>query len=443
MGKELNRGLSFDVMWESVSGALSREVRETYGWLSIKLDGKLVTHVLDTRTMSARNEILVSLYPMAMWFANCWWRLLWESTPREPRLDRSFGWRMAHELVAAGDGFAWPRLVFEADGESVVISAYQTDDAAEPIRYLNYRESVVAASDFETQIEAFIQDVIKRLEDQGIGNSDLHELWSDVVAERNDQWVGQVRRLEAELGCDPEEGPIETIRLLKEHLDSIGDAATDELASALALDIDPDTTAGQLFAVTERPGLVGRLEAKLDGLAKIGFNSLVAGRQGWDLAAEARRRFDFGSGPIDNERLGSILGITGTEVVSSGVDSPSLGVGIRKGGSDKVELYFRARKPIGREAGRRFDAVRFWADTICAPPKDHWLPVTSSKTARQKFQRAFAAEFLCPFDSLQEKLGGDYSYESLEDAADTFKVSYKVVQSHLSNHGIVEFESRT
>jgi hypothetical protein len=42
-------------------------------------------------------------------------------------------------------------------------------------------------------------------------------------------------------------------------------------------------------------------------------------------------------------------------------------------------------------------------------------------TARQKFQRAFAAEFLCPINSLVEYLSEDFSDTALEDAALRFR----------------------
>lgn len=50
----------------------------------------------------------------------------------------------------------------------------------------------------------------------------------------------------------------------------------------------------------------------------------------------------------------------------------------------------------------------------------------------------FAAEFLCPIDTLVDVLKGDYSESAQEEAAEHFKVSEKTVGSLLANHGYIE-----
>jgi Zn-dependent peptidase ImmA (M78 family) len=74
---------------------------------------------------------------------------------------------------------------------------------------------------------------------------------------------------------------------------------------------------------------------------------------------------------------------------------------------------------------------------LIASVTDQWLPTTDAKTVRQKIQRAFAAEFLCPIASLKYWLQGDYSLESIEDAGAYFDVSPLAIRSHLANHGLI------
>src|SRR5208282_5906654 len=85
---------------------------------------------------------------------------------------------------------------------------------------------------------------------------------------------------------------------------------------------------------------------------------------------------------------------------------------------------------------RRFEAARFIADYLCAP-QDRWLPITDAATARQKVQRAFAAEFLCPIESLRAYLGNEFLPEAFEDAAEHFGISEMAVISHLANHHLI------
>jgi Zn-dependent peptidase ImmA (M78 family) len=49
-------------------------------------------------------------------------------------------------------------------------------------------------------------------------------------------------------------------------------------------------------------------------------------------------------------------------------------------------------------------------------------------------QRAFAAELLCPFEALEEKLAGDLSADAREDAARYFNVSERAVTTVLVNN---------
>ncbi len=60
---------------------------------------------------------------------------------------------------------------------------------------------------------------------------------------------------------------------------------------------------------------------------------------------------------------------------------------------------------------------------------------------RQKLQRAFAGEFLCPFAKLSEVLDGDFSDDAIQDAARDFNVSVLTVQTLLANHGLIGRET--
>lgn len=64
-------------------------------------------------------------------------------------------------------------------------------------------------------------------------------------------------------------------------------------------------------------------------------------------------------------------------------------------------------------------------------------PATRASTYRQKAQRSFAAEFLSPFEQVEEELTGDYSPEALQDVAERFNVSYLTIETLLKNHGLI------
>jgi hypothetical protein len=89
---------------------------------------------------------------------------------------------------------------------------------------------------------------------------------------------------------------------------------------------------------------------------------------------------------------------------------------------------------------RRFAVTRLIGDQLYARDRELLRPATGAQTVRQKFQRAFATEFLCPFDALQDKLGtetpGD---DDIMDSAEHFEVSPLLVRTVLVNKGVLEW----
>jgi Zn-dependent peptidase ImmA (M78 family) len=72
------------------------------------------------------------------------------------------------------------------------------------------------------------------------------------------------------------------------------------------------------------------------------------------------------------------------------------------------------------------------------------LPATHAKTARQKFQRAFAQEFLCPIEALKQKLETSQPNEDdISNAAKYFYVSPLLVRTTLVNKGALDREALT
>jgi hypothetical protein len=68
--------------------------------------------------------------------------------------------------------------------------------------------------------------------------------------------------------------------------------------------------------------------------------------------------------------------------------------------------------------------------------------VTRTQTEHQQRNRAFAAEFLTPAESIREHLPTDrLSDEDLEDLAQQFGVSF-VIRHQIENHGLARVLSR-
>jgi hypothetical protein len=88
--------------------------------------------------------------------------------------------------------------------------------------------------------------------------------------------------------------------------------------------------------------------------------------------------------------------------------------------------------------GRRFELCRLVADAAEFGEDERLLPATVAKTSRQKFQRAFAQEFLCPVEALIEALGTSHPEEDeIEAAARHFEVSPLLVRTMLVNNKVL------
>jgi Zn-dependent peptidase ImmA (M78 family) len=87
---------------------------------------------------------------------------------------------------------------------------------------------------------------------------------------------------------------------------------------------------------------------------------------------------------------------------------------------------------FSNERARRFTLSRalwhFLADD------DPIFLVTASYTNRQRIERAFAAELLAPAEGIQQRLSSDIFVEDdLEELADHFKVSARIIEHQLHN----------
>jgi len=87
---------------------------------------------------------------------------------------------------------------------------------------------------------------------------------------------------------------------------------------------------------------------------------------------------------------------------------------------------------------KRFELARLLGDYLLTENTDkQWLTSTDLFTSRQKYQRAFAAELLCPINALQEYLKNDYSESAIDDATEHFQVSQTTVNMLLRNNGLI------
>lgn len=375
----------------------------------------------------------VSGYHLAEWLAWNWWRLRWEPRPQQrvPPLE----WRLAHELTAIGEGYVWPNITIASDGFRCTLDSVPSrDPSPRPFDYIGAVDAmpaVVAAADFEQAVDAFIKLTLRFLAGAGLPNSDLHRHWYDLNEERNDAEFARFRRFEALLGFDPDEVADAQVANWLDDAARIGENALDELAVGAGSSI---MSARQIDAVTQATAFDFSADGalRLSQTAAAGWGVLPAWRIGAATANAVREQAGLGGGLLDNQMLADLAGISAAALTSD-----------RR--TDTMSWVFYPRQHQGRvairsphETGRRFDLARLVGDRLFSESGftagEPLAPATRSYSYRQKAQRAFAAELLSPWESVQAMLGADYSDENKEQVAGYFIVSDWTIGTQVANH---------
>ena len=399
--------------------------------VAVFIRDQCATELDDSIAKTVRRSARLSALHLAEWFAANWWRLLWQ--PHHRDLD----WDMSHKVGGSGGGYIWPDLSFSSNWESILASSRRTEQsAAEPIRYLNDFSVSVPIGDFERCVAQFIGGTVARLSETVKAETDLSILWREVVSERRDRDMSRLRRLEACMGYDPDEAPDELLYKVMAAADPYGDDAVHEMAAACRSDtisqIEVLAEEVRRIAVRVRVPSFGVLHARIR-------DEVDHSSPPWERARETAR-IARGSwnlqGPVSTPVLSDLFELRASELAEGHASrARKVSMALR----DDVDpgsmlISWNTRSP----AGKRFLLARLVADLLASHADGILLPATRVTTGRQQFQRAFAQEFLCPYDGLKETIGTDTPDEDdIEYAADQFDVStWVVVCTLVNNHAL-------
>lgn len=410
----------------------SAEDEATLGELGIHVDQTCLTQAIESKTNNLRDGANLSAYRLAEWLAWHWWRLRWEPA-RQRRRD--VDWSAAHDLACIGGGWLWPNITIKSDGERIHLHARPSRAVhTEPLRYTTDANKIISAAALEEGIDEFVTSVLSRLEVCRCRDSDLHSIWSELSSERKDEGITLYRRFEAFLSYDPDEADPALIERLIEYgrtvgLDAMSEAAADDHKSALGV-----REAARKFGFDTHPGEGVQCVSEIPAVDR----SLVpAWKVGVDLAHQLRRQESLGEEPISNARLSELFGIRKQSLTKN---EPTRNISFAFALDDENS---RSGHVVLRSAwvqGRRFEISRLLADRLLDDQNELLHPATRTYSYRQKMQRAFAGELLCPVDSLLSFLNDDFSDEKQQDAAEHFDVSPRTVATLLVSNGHLDRE---
>ncbi|HTW71027.1 MAG TPA: hypothetical protein VME47_14145 [Acetobacteraceae bacterium] len=425
----MNQGLDISLAPERLDEGLPEE-RAGFGQFIVRAGSVALTEGFDGFVDALRPGPLVSGYHAAEWFAWNWWRILYE-----PYSPRSPDWWRAHTMTAIGEGYVWPNITFRTDGvRAAVIARPSSDPDARPFRYISSNMWLGSTEQMREAINAFLTRVVHRLTEKGINSSNLQHILAELVQERLDPAMMEQRRLEALMGREPDEAD-DAIIALMEDAKELGMHGVEELAADAAGRSIPRASTLHNIARTEG------VEVLPDDAVRLSTTDVaetkkqeVAWRQGRHLAEVLRRKLGLGAAPVATTRLAEMLGTLAPDPHKSYGMAPLSFVLREKDGTARLVLRSKW------ETGRRFELARLLGDWLLFGASAPIMPATRAYTFRQKAQRSFAAEFLCPFGATEDMLHGDYSSEAIEEVSEHFDVSTLTVETLLRNHGRIERE---
>ncbi|MBW6510616.1 MAG: hypothetical protein K0A93_00685 [Desulfuromonadaceae bacterium] len=421
----MNEELNIFMSWERLEEGSQAE-KSCFGQLNIAHRSRYLSEGIDGYVNRLRNGPLVSGYHFAQWIAWNWWRLVSEPKP----LKLTPEWGFAHSLSSIGEGYIWPRITIFSDRERTVLLAKPTQpEVFTPFRFTADMVTVIPTSQFEAAIDKYIAQILGQLRSEGVTNTSLDNIWEEVLLERKEPDTALIRRLEALLGVEP--GELDDTGTKQIWLDafSLGHDAIFEIAAG-------HKNHGVLTSeqIENLAKTYGRDTKQSDYVRLSQFDhsqraSMPAWKCGVDAAASLREQERLGQGPLSNDKLAEMCATTVT-VLNDATDNVDFAFSMDDIAGSVGKVVLRSKW----EAGRRFELARLLGDRLTNCLDERLLPATRSYTYRQKLQRAFAAELLCPYGSLIEKLDGDFSGDAREDAAHYFNVSERTVTTLLVNH---------
>jgi hypothetical protein len=324
-------------------------------------------------------------------------------------------------------------------GDRVIIGpTASTAEIAGPLKYDPPPVGIVEGVDYEKGIDAFFHQVLESCARARDGEV-LGELVRQLSVERSDVEIAAWRRLEACLSYDPDEAPAALVEAMSGLETQIGEDAVEEAAIAAP---GPDS-----FSKLE-----SALEASRASTVVINVDVAERVAQGrrlrrvqlspWQLAEDSARlvREAIGrpEGPIRGRAFAEMLHADWADLKDARATAQGLPYGARlqlKGLTERVAL----QRVKGFD--RRFELARLLGDAVWDVEAPFGV-VSRAKTDRQKFQRAFAQSFLCPFYDLRRHIDIDaVTEEQIAEAARHYHVNQAVIRTLLVNKNVLPRET--
>ena len=407
--------LGISCQWVAAPTVRTPELGATWANIEIRVGDTALTLLKEKSSPSqVREHVTVSAYPLAEWIALNWWSL--ETSSHRPSYE-------GLSLRAAGEGFPWPDLTLRSDRQQMWLSASPLNDPNDRVQFLSSLESVVSAQEARYALSRFVDATVRRLEDSGITATLLQDEWAAVQASSEDE--RSFALVAAAWGYDPYDISAHVADLLIKSAELLrNDQMVADLARAVELDALPKADEWVRQAVEEltlEPDIRKR-EISLAPL--LTADGIVPWREGYQRARNLRGQ--LGIEDIEAVPLNEFVTTAQVDSVPPG-RIPALARLALGRPSGAVGPYIEPESNSGRFIGARSLARQI------TDPGTRYSLITQNNRFTDKFERAFAAEFLAPAKGIEKFLNGDFSEDAQAVAAEAYGVSPLVVAYQVDN----------
>lgn len=413
--------MEFD--WVEASPSTDALAQTTMAALTIEVDGRVVTSVLDHRSRSCRKHVVTPLVTVAEWLVGNWWRLFHEiEDERAPRE----GFAEAHDLAFAGDGFLLPKLTIAPTPRKMQLRWARHRPAYGEIEFTEQGAAYVDRQDLEDAIRDVVDATRDRLASAGLESEFLQRDWAAI--QEADGEEREFCRAAALAGEDPFAVPNQLAMQIIEFWQRTEPAIREDV-----------------LATASGIGLASLADWLADALTRVGA---VRDGANWAVVREAlparaaqgpyRRPHERGYHLARAARAELTPGTDRYDFAATGADAvPSIELPLpTRGFQGLVAADSPACAMEAHGNGRRFLQGRALGDYL---GRTQAVPAVLSglATERQAQSRAFAAEFLAPSDWLRRRTRGGPVYpDEVDELANEAGVSSYVIRHQIRNHGL-------
>lgn len=330
-----------------------------------------------------------------------------------------------------------------------------SEEVSAQVKYLRPDSAKIPIDIFRIEVAHFLTAVSKKLEREGITDTEFQALWATIKTTAPDE--EEFCLASVAIGKDPYEMAESEADALIETADLLPNDLCMEFLSAIRSQFSLEKA--KTIDKTMR-----KLAAKNTGKE---FSQLIKNRilnspilrsnKPWEEGYEAAKKFRSAlkinpSKPIMYENLREMFGM---EEAAGGLGQEYFDL---NGSSDRIDVIISRNKrnhpsialskkfkgvDLGnREGNEKFVFCRAIFEYLSMPEKPSI--VTCSHLSSQKRNRAFAAEFLAPSEAIALKIKGRklISEEEVQNIANQFRVDYKTVEHQIINNHLANIKSQ-